>query len=57
MLSKHSENTQDVEIPINAYARGRRPWGVMRAVTYKRVLPKVEGEAFPGAELIDLTKI
>ncbi len=29
----------------------------MRAVTCKRLLPKVEGEAFSGAELIDLTKI
>ena len=36
----------------------RAPLGcVVPAGMCKSVLPKVEGEAFPGAELIDLTKI
>ena len=41
----------------NTCAQSGRPWGVIPAGMCKSVLPKVEGEAFPGAELIDLTKI
>ena len=38
-------------------AQSGRPWGVILAGMCKSVLPEVEGKAFPGAELIDLTKI
>ena len=50
-------DTQEIQESQNAYAQGGRSSGVIPLGRCKTEVPKVEGAALPGAELVDLAKI